>query len=249
MGKTYQIRKYLEAAAAAALCAGLLIGCTRADSSTGNAAAGAGNPGVNASGNVVAGAGNQGVTGTSSADQTAQSVQGQADTGAGSQTQTAQAGNSQNVQTVSGTTSQTQQSTAPASAQPAEPSAKTQPAEAADEDGQEEFTGRFVRSDGEEAVRLVLESDQELTFTFRTSAINGSAKVEGNTALYHGDDGYTITFDVAEDMLVVTVDGEGAEQSVMNGIYYRSYGDEEDSDQDSDSVYDADETEDWEDEE
>jgi hypothetical protein len=50
-----------------------------------------------------------------------------------------------------------------------------------------------------------------------------------------------ITFDISEDVLMVTVDGEDGDLSDMNGIYYRDYGDDETEDEDV--VFDGDETE------
>ena len=79
--------------------------------------------------------------------------------------------------------------------------------------------------------------------------INGSAKVTGTKALYLGDDDYTITFDVADDTLVVTVDGEDGQQSSMNGVYFRDLGDDETEDEEEDDFFDADETEEYYDDE
>ena len=245
MRNTCQMRKYLATAAALTLSAGLLIGCSRSDSSTQNAAAGTGNTGTNSSGNVVAGAGAQNTaqseTQTAAAPQTAAGVQ---------QETAAQPGAAQNVQNVPGTTTQTPQAAqqtapaAPAQAPASSEAAQKQESPETDawEDGTEEFTGKYVKSDGTEAVWITLEDDNQLTFVFRESAIDGTAAVDGNTAVYQGDDDYTITFDQAENMLIVTVDGEDAGQSPMNGIYYRDLG-EDDTEDEEDAAYDADMTE------
>ena len=250
MRNTYQIRKYLALAVSFALAAGMLAGCSRTDSSKQDPAAGTGNTGVNASGNVVAGAGSNTV-------QTAQTVQSETQAAASPQQETAaSAGTAQNAQNVSGTTTQTQQSnntsanqTAPASSGQAQAASSSsagtqsqkQPAAGVTDDDSEGFNGTFEKSDGEEKVWITVESSDMIRFVFSTSMISGTAVVTGNTALYSGDDGYTVTFDVSEDILMVTVDGEDADQSGMNGIYYRDYGEDESGD--DDSVFDGDETE------
>ena len=244
MRDTYQIRKYLALAASLALSAGLLIGCSRSDSSRQDSAAGAGNTGINASGNVVAGAGSSTTQAVQQETQPAsapQAVSGTQETAASAGTAT-----TPDAQNVSGTTTQTTQpqqtQQAAASSGQAAPAADTQPAQAASVDEEDEgFNGSFEKSDGEEKVKITVESSDKIRFVFRSSMINGTAKITGNTAVYNGDDNYTITFDVAEDILMVTVDGEDAELSQMNGIYYRDYG-EEDA-EDEEAVFDGDETE------
>ena len=258
MRDTYQIRKYLALAASLALSAGLLIGCSRSDSSRQDSAAGAGNTGINASGNVVAGAGSssQAVQQETQSASALQAVSGTQDNAGAVQGTAASAGTATtpDAQNVSGTTTQTTQpqqtqqagassgQAAPAAPAAAAPAADTQTAQAASADEEDEgFNGSFEKSDGEEKVRITVESSDKIRFVFRSSMINGTAKITGNTAVYNGDDNYTITFDVAEDILMVTVDGEDAELSQMNGIYYRDYGDEDAEDEEA--VFDGDETE------
>lgn len=255
MRDTYQIRKYLALAASLALSAGLLIGCSRSDSSRQDSAAGAGNTGINASGNVVAGAGSssQAVQQETQSASAPQAVSGTQDNAGAVQGTAASAGTATtpDAQNVSGTTTQTTQpqqtqqaGASSGQAAPAAPAAAadTQTAQAASADEEDEgFNGSFEKSDGEEKVRITVESSDKIRFVFRSSMINGTAKITGNTAVYNGDDNYTITFDVAEDILMVTVDGEDAELSQMNGIYYRDYGDEDAEDEEA--VFDGDETE------
>ena len=255
MRDTYQIRKYLALAASLALSAGLLIGCSRSDSSRQDSAAGAGNTGINASGNVVAGAGSssQAVQQETQSASAPQAVSGTQDNAGAVQGTAASAGTATtpDAQNVSGTTTQTTQpqqtqqaGASSGQAAPAAPAtaADTQTAQAASADEEDEgFNGSFEKSDGEEKVRITVESSDKIRFVFRSSMINGTAKITGNTAVYNGDDNYTITFDVAEDILMVTVDGEDAELSQMNGIYYRDYGDEDAEDEEA--VFDGDETE------
>ena len=68
---------------------------------------------------------------------------------------------------------------------------------------------------------LSIVNDSQISFQFRASGISGTAQADGNTAVYQGDDGYSVTFDAAGDTLAVTVGGEGGSESPMNGIYYR----------------------------
>ena len=48
--------------------------------------------------------------------------------------------------------------------------------------------------------------------------------------MYKGDDDYTITFSVSGDILKVTVGGDDASQSAINGTYYRESETEADED-------------------
>ena len=260
MKNTYQISKYLAMAVTIALCAGMLAGCAKSDKSAQDAAAGTGNTGTNASGNVVAGAGSTSGNDTVSSEQKGQTVQSETQKMTGTAEGAVQSGSSQNAQSVSGTTTQTQQAgaqTQQAGTQPSPAgSAATQKTSDDSEDDedlvtgdQKDFTGTFEKSDGTEKVTITLVNDKKLTFVFRTSMINGSAKVTGTKALYLGDDDYSITFDVADDTLIVTVDGEDAQQSSMNGVYFRDLGDDETEDEEEDDFYDADETEEYYDDE
>ena len=97
----------------------------------------------------------------------------------------------------------------------------TVPADNTDE-SLDEFTGSFSKADNSESVALSLDNDTVLTFGFSVCGINGTAKAAGNTAVYNGDDGYTITFAVAGDTLTVTVGGDDAASSPINGTYIRN---------------------------
>ncbi|MBP3872092.1 MAG: hypothetical protein J6E32_00100, partial [Lachnospiraceae bacterium] len=85
----------------------------------------------------------------------------------------------------------------------------------------EAFSGEYTRSDGEETVAIDLVNDNEIRFQFLSSGIGAYAPATGNTAVYNGEDGYTITFEVDGDTLAVSVGGEGGASSPMNGIYFR----------------------------
>ena len=85
----------------------------------------------------------------------------------------------------------------------------------------EAFSGEYTRSDGEETVAIDLVNDNEIRFQFLSSGIGAYAPAAGNTAVYNGEDGYTITFEVDGDTLAVSVGGEGGASSPMNGIYFR----------------------------
>lgn len=258
MRNTYQIRKYLAMTITVALCAGMLAGCAKSDKSAQDAAAGTGNTGTNASGNVVAGAGSTSGNDTVSSEQKEQTVQAETQKQTGTAEGAVQAGSSQNAQSVSGTTTQTQQTgaqTQQAGTQPSQAGSEATQKTPDDSDDElitgdkKDFTGTFEKSDGTEKVTITLVNDKKLTFVFRTSMINGSAKVTGSKALYVGDDDYSITFDVAGDTLIVTVDGEDAQQSSMNGVYFRDLGDDETEDEEEDDYFDADETEEYYDDE
>jgi hypothetical protein len=256
-----RIRKIYGTAAALGLTACLLFGCTRADvaTSSGNAAssgqaAAQGTATSTVSDGSLAGAGSG--TGSSTGSNTPSSSGS-----AVSSADPADSGKSQQAaptaQNVTGTTTQTasqtpaaSQSAAPAPESTAPAQGNTAPAapEAAQEmedcenyDIGEEYveesvSGEFEKSDGTESVVLSLMNDNEISFQFRESGIGAYAQASGSTAVYTGDDGYSILFDVAGDTLAVSISGEDGDQSPMNGIYYRILdgGDDADGEQDAD---------------
>lgn len=87
--------------------------------------------------------------------------------------------------------------------------------------GVDQFTGSFSKEDDSESVTLSFDNDTDLSFSFASCGIHGNAQVSGQTAVYTGDDDYTITFSVSGDILTVTVGGDDASQSAINGTYYR----------------------------
>lgn len=237
MNHTYQIRRYAALTAAVILSACMLAGCAKSDSSARDNAAGSGN-GTNASGNVVAGAG--GTSNNAGSIQETAAPQAQPETTAQTTAQTNAPAPTQpqtpQAQTVTGTPQTTAQTNAPAA--PQTQTTQNKPAETDEEeiaieleggdqgkddaeDGEESFTGLFEKPDGTESVNVVLENDTTISFRFKKSRINGTAKVSGDTAVYHGDDDYTITFTVADDELGVVVGGEDGDRSAMNGKYFR----------------------------
>ena len=165
-------------------------------------------------------------------------------TGASTQTGTSvQAGNSvqtgNSVQggnsTQGGTAEQAGQNAAPAQnvtpAQNASPAQNAVPAssqnggDASDDSAAETVTqtvsGEYEKNDGSESVVISLVDSNQISFQFRESGIGATCQAGGNTAVYYGDDGFTITFEASGDALSVTVNGEGGETSPVNGVYYR----------------------------
>ncbi len=242
MRYTCQIKRYLSLFSVLALTAGVLIGCTRADSgiSTQNASGSQGTVGQSTvEGGTLAGAGSQqqsdGQTSTAAAsDQTSAS---------GSQ---AQEVSGQTTQNVSGTTTQTADTSqssgtgqaqtnaqAAAEAQPAadvqsvsdqsqeEPVVITNEQMAAEEALPDIFSGEYIRSDGGESVTVGLMSGNVISFAFANSGISSTAQISGNTAVYSGDDGYSIYFDFAGNTLGVSASSPDGGQSSMDGIYDR----------------------------
>ncbi len=229
MRHTYQMKRYMSIFSAVALSACLLIGCTRADSgsSSQNAAAtqtAAGQSTVQGktSEQSLAGAGSQNQTNSSTAvkETTSQSTSTQAVDDKSAQT-------AQTAQSVSGTTTQTA------------PAASTQPAvqetapsqydsdlltdEEMDAEGapSEIYSGEYIRSDGEESVIISLMDGAAVSFSFVNSGISSTAQINGTTAVYNGDDGYTITFDFSINTLGVSTSSPDGEGSMMDGIYSR----------------------------
>ena len=236
-----RIRKIYGTAAALGLTACLLFGCTRADvaTSSGNAAssgqaAAQGTATSTVSDGSLAGAGSG--TGSSTGSNTPSSSGS-----AVSSADPADSGKSQQAaptaQNVTGTTTQTasqtpaaSQSAAPAPESTAPAQGNTAPAapEAAQEmeDGEnydigeeyveESVSGEFEKSDGTESVVLSLMNDNEISFQFRESGIGAYAQASGSTAVYTGDDGYSILLDDAGATLA---DLNGREERAKTPIY------------------------------
>ena len=83
------------------------------------------------------------------------------------------------------------------------------------------ISGEFEKNDGSESVGISLVNNNQISFQFRDSGIGAYADASGGTAVYNGDDGYSITFEQGGDVLSITVTGEGGENSPVNGVYYR----------------------------
>ncbi len=92
--------------------------------------------------------------------------------------------------------------------------------------GAQEFSGTFSKADESESVVLSMDNDTVLSFSFAACGISGTAEADRTSAVYQGDDGYTITFAVSGDVLTVTVGGDDSASSPINGTYYRASGDE-----------------------
>lgn len=239
MRYTDQIKKYISITAASILSACMLFGCTRSDvaSSSQNAAG-------------TAGSGQGTVSSTAASDEQSLAGAGSVQTGQTTDTAQAEAADSSAVQDAAGKTAQNVSGTTTQTAQQPEQQASSQSAVSGDDavnpdaeddvqdvmdemddvDAEESFSGEYEKSDGGESVVISLLNDNQISFQFRTSGIGAVAEASGTTAVYSGDDGYTVTFDSAGDMLAVTVSGEGGEESAVNGIYYRVEDDGEDVD-------------------
>ena len=217
--------------AALGLTATLLSGCT--SSQSGNLNNGAAASGTGASSTQTTQASQSSSTASGSGDSSPDLVLSSAD---GNQGQ----GTSQTGQTSSSTQGTTSSQTSSDSSQTRgdiitydeqnqngeEPSSSVYDADAEESSsenlGADEFTGSFSKQDDSESVTLSFDNDTSLTFSFAVCGIHGTAQVTGRSAVYTGDDDYTITFAVSGDILTVTVGGQDAEASAINGTYYRS---------------------------
>ena len=82
------------------------------------------------------------------------------------------------------------------------------------------WTGTFNCASGE-SVSITLEEPETFSFSFANSGIAGQASVSGDTAVFQGEDNYTVTFSLSGDTLTVSsTDGEN-EGSAMDGTYDR----------------------------
>ena len=172
---------------------------------------------------------------TTQSSQTSQSSQDSQISQTGQTSKTPAPVSGQTAQNVSGTTTQTaqtQQGTQTAQPSDTNPDPASQnPQESVSEAPAgntlgtdavvESISGEFEKNDGSESVQIALINDNQISFQFRESGIGATAQASGSAALYSGDDGYSISFDIAGDNLAVTVNGEGGEDSPINGIYYR----------------------------
>ena len=89
-------------------------------------------------------------------------------------------------------------------------------------DAEEGWRGTYIGDD--ETVTVSAVSGNSISFTFTQSGISGSAAVDGDQAVYKGDDHYVIVFDLEGDILEVSVTNEedyDASESPLIGTYVR----------------------------
>lgn len=102
-------------------------------------------------------------------------------------------------------------------------------ADAADNDAYEEentqaaqdgWTGAYIGS--EESVNISLLNETTISFAFAQSGISGTASVNGQQAVYNGDDSYVIVFNLSGTVLDISVSNEedyDASESPLIGTY------------------------------
>ena len=191
-------RRILTVIMAAAAVA-LLTGCVRSGSSagTGTGAASGGNSG-------------QGTTASSGTD-TASSGNAQQSAAEGSQAPASDASAAQEVDAGETYDMQNQAGDAPV----AEPAGQ-------DTEGTQ-WDGTYV-SDAGETLAIQKTDEYSISFQFANCGISGTASVEGEQAVYHGDDNYQVVFEYCGGSIDVTaspVDQEDAEPSAVDGSYIR----------------------------
>lgn len=228
--KNHDLRQSIRLLAASAAAALMLTGCTQAPSGTsGPAASSSAGAGLENAGTSSAGASASSGAGTSSQAEAAASADpapasvydADVEEGSGSD-----AGLDADAGTGAGSGSDA--GTGADAGFDADPEDAYQiPDDSGDPDSDsgsltmEPLSGTYEKEDGSESVTLKLESDNVLTFAFSVSGISGTADAASMSAVYSGDDGYTITFSVEGDTLTVTVGGEDAGDSPLNGTYQR----------------------------
>lgn len=85
------------------------------------------------------------------------------------------------------------------------------------------FEGQYAKEDKSETVTLIAQGDNTVSFEFAQSGIYGTAKMSGMTeAQYDGDDGYKIIFAKSGTTVTVTVSGDDADASSLNGTYWQT---------------------------
>ncbi len=100
-----------------------------------------------------------------------------------------------------------------------------------DEDDQQEtsavasstWVGTFTQSSGE-TLTVYSADSSGISFGFAVSGISGYASIDGGSAVYSGDDNHNVIFEIAGDMIYVTVtnlDGYDTAEAGMIGNYVR----------------------------
>ncbi len=90
--------------------------------------------------------------------------------------------------------------------------------------GDDIWTGTYAGD--EESVTISLKDDGTISFSFAQSGISGTAEVDGNQAVYNGDDNHVITFDMNGGILNVSVtstEDYDTSASPLIGSYVPSY--------------------------
>ena len=90
-------------------------------------------------------------------------------------------------------------------------------------DEDEGWSGFYVCSSGEKLTVTIDEADY-IQFEFETAGISGKAELDGNQAVYHGDDHHVVVFDRNGDEIEVSVLSEedyDTSESPLMGTYIR----------------------------
>lgn len=215
----------------AALAAVVLTACTQADSGSSSAGAGnvtaAGSGTIEAAGNNAASAGNiEQSAGTS--EETAAADNGTSDGAAegitdGAGTAEEVAGDEQvfdgGVSMEDGI--ETDASVDEEILSDEELEAMTEDSNTAMQD--DGWVGSYI-NENEEILKVSAVDETAITFAFTNAGISGTAELNGNQAVYHGDDYHVAVFDYAGTDIKVSVLSEedyDASGSPLNGVYVR----------------------------
>ena len=90
-------------------------------------------------------------------------------------------------------------------------------------DEDEGWSGFYVCSSGEKLTVTIDEADY-IQFEFETAGISGKAELDGNQAVYHGDDYHVVVFDRNGDEIEISVLSEedyDTSESPLIGTYIR----------------------------
>lgn len=90
-------------------------------------------------------------------------------------------------------------------------------------DEDEGWSGFYVCSSGEKLTVTIDEADY-IQFEFETAGISGKAELDGNQAVYHGDDHHVVVFDRNGDEIEISVLSEedyDTSESPLIGTYIR----------------------------
>lgn len=85
---------------------------------------------------------------------------------------------------------------------------------------QDSWTGSYIGA--EETVNISLLNETTISFAFAQSGITGTASIDGQQAIYKGDDSYVIVFNINGTVLDVSVSNEedyDASESPLIGTY------------------------------
>ncbi len=86
------------------------------------------------------------------------------------------------------------------------------------------WSGTYTNESGE-TLTVSINDSSSIAFAFANAGLSGTAQLDGNTAIYYGDDHHEAVFDYSGETIIVTVVSEedyDTSGSPLNGVYSRA---------------------------